>query len=467
MGTSQAATNVVLFLTDDHGQWANGCYGNAEVRTPNLDYLSSGGVRMDAAFTPTPVCSPARACLLTGLVSSQHGIHDWLREQEPEVGGRDWLRGLPTLPEVLSQAGYRCMLSGKWHLGRSEQVRPGFRDYFAIGQPQGGHRGPQRYSDQGRIVTLDGFKTDIVAERAVQFLRDAHREDHPFFLQVGFIGTHSVWKGHPDRLVAGYRTKALTPVWNATEPQRVDGGPGRIDPREALAQYYAAVTHIDENVGRILDTLEALQLRERTLVIYTSDHGLALGQHGVWGKGNGTSPRNMFEASIRVPLIWNHPGTLPADRASDLMVDHCDLYCTLLDYLGIDVWRHDRRLSGASYLPTLRGEVQAWDNVYIGEYGPLRCIRTRDTKLVRRYHHGGDEFYDLGRDPGEGDNLIQSPSAQAAIAELGAALQAFYERYEDPARSGLRYDPYTHGVSRQYVADLKCEAEAMREESPS
>ena len=109
--------NIVLFLTDDHGAWASGCYGNDEVATPTLDTLAATGTRFANAYTPTPVCSPARACLLTGKTASQVGIHDWLQEAMPEVGERDWLRGTSTLFDFLSAAGYHTGLSGKWHLG--------------------------------------------------------------------------------------------------------------------------------------------------------------------------------------------------------------------------------------------------------------------------------------------------------------------------------------------------------------
>lgn len=444
--------NILLFLTDDHGRWANGCYGNRDVRTPNLDHLAREGVRCDHAFTPTPVCSPARASVFTGLLASQHGVHDWLREQEPEVGGRDWLEGLPTLPRHLERAGYRCMLSGKWHLGCSEHPRPGFRDWFAIGQPQGGHAGRQRYSDQGRILYLDGFKTDVVTEQAIRLLRAAHAAEEPFFLTVGYIGTHTPWAGHPRRLVEPYEAHPPSPVAEAP-PQSVDNGPARgVRPDQALAQYYAAVNHIDEGIGRLLDALDTLRLRERTLVVYTSDHGLAVGQHGVYGKGNGTSPKNMYEASIRVPLVWNHPGQLPAGRVVDRLVDHCDLFCSLLDYAGVPAWREDARLPGASYLPALRGEDQSWDDVYHGEYGPVRCVRTRTHKLVRRYGHGPDELFDLVADPGERRNALGQPGLRPVEDELGERLEAFFARHEDPARSGRRFDPESRGVGAEHLA---------------
>ena len=113
--------NILLFLTDDHGSWALGSYGNREVRSPRLDRLAAEGARFANAFTPCPVCSPARACLVTGRTPSQVGIHDWIEENDPDCGDYDWLAGETTLPQLLQRAGYHCGLSGKWHLGRSHQ----------------------------------------------------------------------------------------------------------------------------------------------------------------------------------------------------------------------------------------------------------------------------------------------------------------------------------------------------------
>ena len=449
-----ARPNLVLFLTDDHGRWALGCEGNPEVRSPSIDHLAATGVRCSHAFTPTPVCSPARACVMTGLIASRHGIHDWLQEQQPEVGERDWLAGLRTLPQWLEGVGYRCMLSGKWHLGRSEHPQRGFHDTFAIGQPQGGHAGRQRYSRQGVVEYRTGFKTEVVTQEAVRLLRQ-RRGEEPFFLCVGYIGTHTPWAGHPERLVEAYRRRALT-TFADHPPEHADGGraPGGLTQQEALAQYYAAVTHIDEGVGRVLDELQSQGLRDRTMVVYAADHGLALGQHGVWGKGNATKPKNLYEASIRVPLVYNHPGSLPEGRVVDSLVDHCDLFCTLLDTAGVQGWRDDPQYPGRSYLPQLRGEPQTWEDLYFGEYGPLRCVRSRTHKLVRRYGHAPDELYDLAADPGETRNVLEEPGSAPVTATLTTRLDEFFSRHEDPERSGLRFDPDSRGVTAEHVRRL-------------
>lgn len=161
--------NILLFVTDDHGQWASGPYGNRELRTPNLDRLAATGVVMENAFTPTPVCSPARASLLTGLTPSQHGIHDYIAMR---FDRRDWLAGLHTLPKLLQKAGYRTGMCGKWHLGNEDRPAAGFDSWFSIGSAYPVHHcGTREFCQQGRMATLRGYVDDIIAERAAQLLQ--------------------------------------------------------------------------------------------------------------------------------------------------------------------------------------------------------------------------------------------------------------------------------------------------------
>jgi arylsulfatase A-like enzyme len=439
--------NILVVLTDDHGQWAAGCYGNREIHTPTMDYLAGTGVRMANAFTPSPVCSPARASFFSGLYPSQHGIHDWLwyecnirtEQQRADLQGQPSLAAETTLPQMLTAQGYTCALSGKWHCGGDDHPQPGFDYWYSLRANQPARDG--QYSEQGRLVGLRGYHTDIITEHALTFLRQRDRSK-PFFLFVGYIGTHSPWRGHPERLVAQYRDCRFDDLpddvaypfgrmaWESTLNSRLNR-------REALAQYYASVTHIDEGVGRLLDELDAQGLRERTLVIYTADHGLNCGHHGVWGKGNGTRPLNMLEESIRVPLILNQPGHLFAGQVRGEMVDHCDLFETLLDFAGAQPARQ-RAYPGRSFKPMLtegRG-LPDWKDAQVAEYGQVRMIRTAAHKLVRYYPDGPQRLFDLIADPRETrDHLAAQP---ALAAELSARMEAFFERHNDPARSGLR-----------------------------
>ena len=436
--------NILVIMTDDHAQWASGCYGNRELHTPALDHLAAGGLRMDNAFTPTPVCSPARASFFTGLLPSQHGIHDWLwydvnvhsEEQRAALAGQPSLAGQVTLAQRLAQAGYHCGLSGKWHCGGDDTPQPGFAFWDALRANRPALDGP--YSVDGTIVERQGWHSEIITDNALRFLRQRERE-RPFFLFVGYIGTHSPWSGHPERLAARYRDATFADIpQESLWPYGDFAGEGlRVSEREeALAQYYAAVTHIDEGVGRLLDELEAQGLREDTLVLYTSDHGLNCSHHGLWGKGNATRPLNMLEESIRVPLLLNWPGRVTPGQAAAHFVDHCDLHATLLDLAGLDA--DSSGGPGRSLAPLFSDPsgLPDWRQFQAGEYGPTRMWRTERHKLVREEASNQELLFDLQADPRETRN-IRADEAQLA-ADLGAQMDAFFARYEVPERSGLR-----------------------------
>lgn len=439
----QATRNILLIMGEDHGQWALGAYGNREIHAPTLDHLARTGVQMENAFTPTPVCSPARACLLTGRLASQHGIHDYLSSSAPETHRRRWLADELTLAQLLAEAGYQNGLVGKWHLGNDEEPQVGFEHWYSLtGDYPIFHSGPYRYSDNGRIHTRTAYKTDIITEEAVGFLRDRDAE-RPFFLFVSYVGTHSPWAGHPERLAGQYRECSFNDIPDDVAypfgKQNLEStNATRTNPRETLAQYYAAVSHIDEGVGRLIDELETQDLRGSTLVVYVSDHGLNCGQHGVWGKGNGTLPLNMLEESIRVPLLFNHPGALYGRQRRAEFVDHLDLFQTLLEYAQVAP-PTDRAYPGCSFFPLLDNSAAPpdWRTVQFGEYGPLRMARTERFKLVRRYPDGPCELFDLRRDPRETVNLFHDPQWLHIVERLTAEIDAYFERYADPSKSGL------------------------------
>ena len=437
--------NILLIVADDHGQWALGSYGNREIRTPTLDYLAQSGVQMDNAFTPTPVCSPARANLLTGRLASQHGIHDYLASNDPPVRDHDWLAGETTLPELLRDAGYQTALVGKWHLGNEEQPLPAFERWFSLSSDYPVEQsGPIRYSDQGRLTTVTGYQTDVITAQALQVLRESE-QDRPFFLYVSYTGTHHPWHGHPQRLVSAYRHCTFDDIPDDVMypfgRQNLESTfATRRDEREALAQYYASVSHIDESAGRLLNELDTLGLRDDTLVVYTADHGLNCGHHGIWGKGNGTLPLNMVEESIRVPLLFNHPGRLFSGQRRREFVDHLDLFQTIAGFAGLSLPDRDSDYyPGRSFLPLLENSaaLHDWRTVQFGEYGNLRMIRTQFYKLVRRYPDGPCELFDLWHDPRETINLFDDPSFGDVVERLTEQLEAYFDRYEDVQNSGL------------------------------
>ncbi|MCY3917899.1 MAG: sulfatase-like hydrolase/transferase [Chloroflexi bacterium] len=431
--------NIVLFLTDDHGAWANSCYGNGEVGTPTLDALAARGTRFSHAYCPTPVCSPARANLLTGKTASQLGIHDWLQEWIPAIGERDWLGGTQTLFDYLSAGGYHCGLSGKWHLGQSHLPPRGADYHFGLPGWQGNHNGRYTYAHNGEMVELDGNKSAFITDHAIEFLETAPA-DRPFFLNIGYIATHSPYRQqeHDRRQTAHYENCAFEeiPPWKAHPWLKNEGGGNELSEAELLDRYigyYAAVTEIDENIARVIGALKQNGQLENTIIIYTSDHGCAIGHRGFFGKGNSTRPLNMYEVSLRVPLIIAGPGV--AAQVIDDYVDHCDMFHTIGALAGVDL-PADEIFAGESYEPLLRGERLPWDNTRYGEYGDLRMIRDERWKLVWRYPAGPHDLFDLQADPAELENVFEAHPQVAA--QYKARLDAWYVERDVAALSGLR-----------------------------
>ncbi len=430
--------NILLFLTDDHGAWANGSYGNTEVQTPALDALAAAGTRFKHAFTPSPVCSPARACLLTGKTPSQVGIHDWLEEAVPEIGERDWLGGAPTLFDLLSAAGYHTGLSGKWHLGRSQRPPSGADYHFGLPGWQGAHNTPYTYIRNGDMLKLSGNKSRHITDHAIEFL-DSAPADKPFFLNVGFIATHSPYaqETHDPRQTARYQDCAFRdiPPWQPHPWVKNEGGPNELSPqdlRDRYIGYYAACSEIDENVARLVSALQARDQWENTIVIYTSDHGCAIGHQGFFGKGNSTRPLNMYEASLHVPLIIAGPGIRA--QARDEYVDHYDAFHTICQLAQVEPPADAN--AGSSYAAMLRPESIEWDNTRYGEYGDLRMIRDESWKLIWRYPDGPHDLFDRRQDPDENINCFAE--RPQIVAEYKTRLDAFYADHEEEALTGLR-----------------------------
>lgn len=436
------APNILVFFSDDHAQWALPAYGNREIHAPNLSHLARTGVIMQNAFTPCPVCSPARASFWTGLYPSQHGVHDHLAEDDVAVQASDWLADTHTLAQRLHDAGYTTALSGKWHCGSGEIPKPGFDFWHSAWRKTPKYDSPiNKYSDQGRVVERRGTDTRIITDAAVDFLRGRDRRK-PFFLFVGYAATHNPWINRPERLVERYRGAAFDDIPNDIAYPFAAAGMHPVapdDPREALAQYYASVSMIDEGVGRLLDELEAQGARDETLIVYTSDHGLNMGHHGLWGKGNGSQPLNMLEESIRVPLIANQPGVITGGMRRAEFLTHCDLHQTLLDFAEAAP-TDQSQLPDRSYKPILLGESDAdWQNIYFGEYGRTRAIRDRRYKLVL-HSEGADLLHDLSADPRETVNLIHDDDCRPVVERLRAQLEDFFTRYQVAQHSGLRGD---------------------------
>jgi arylsulfatase A-like enzyme len=208
-----------------------------------------------------------------------------------------------------------------------------------------------------------------------------------------------------------------------------------VNAREDLIGYFAAVTAMDGNIGRIMDTVDALGIREDTLICYVGDNGFNCGHHGIWGKGNGTIPNNMYDTSIKVPAIFSHPGKIPQGRVSSALTSGYDVFPTLLDYVGIE---HPRAgMPGASFAGELEGTVEAGREhiVVFDEYGPVRMIRTKEWKYIHRYPDGPHELYDLVDDPKEVRNIYGQHDEISK--RLKVELERWFQTYADPEMDGV------------------------------
>lgn len=442
--------NVIVILTDDQGYWALGCAGNEEIRTPNLDRLAASGTRFENFFCVSPVCSPARASLLTGCIPSRHGVHDWLRAgnttyaDHENRGLIEYLEDQPGYTDFLSQNGYTCGLSGKWHLGDSHHPQKGF-SYWAAYALGGGHYYKPIMIKDEKAIEESLYVTDIITDSALRFLDRQKESDEPFYLSVHYTAPHSPWERaqHPRDLWDGYFENCpfdsvpRDPMhpWHIQTFRDVFESETRR--REFLAGYYAATTAMDTGVGRILDWLDAQGLREDTLVFFTSDNGMNMGHHGIIGKGNSTYPMNMYDTSVKVPAIVSYPDTIARGESRHELLSHYDFMPTLLDFLDIENPKAEI-LPGQSFAPLLRGEnfSQRENVVVFDEYGPVRMIRNREWKYVQRKSEGFDELYHLAEDPGERTNLAGEPSRKPVIDEMRNALSDFFRAYSDPRNDG-------------------------------
>lgn len=427
-GSAAAADkpNLLVVMTDDQGAWSLGCYGNREARTPVVDRLAADGVRLTHAFAFTPVCSPSRATFFTGRIPSQHGIHDWIKHENIGNRARYCLEGEALLADILSRSGYSCGLSGKWHLGDTMRPHPGFSYWFTLLE------GSSRYQDaeailNGERIQTEGYLTDGITDHALAFL---DRIDHrPFYLEVQYNAPHSPWIGHDPALVAMFDDCPFDSIPKVDVHPWASVQMNQIGNRATLQQYFAACAGVDRGVGRILEKLETLGVMNDTLVVFTSDQGFCCGHRGLWGKGNASNPRNMFDPSMRTPMIFRWPGRIEGGRELDAMVSAIDFVPTLLALLELPP-SPARHLPGRSFAPLLSGgEVAGWPDAVFGEYGRARMIRTRGHKYVHRADGGPHELYDLARDPEETTNLADSADHLELRRLLRDRLFTWFERY--------------------------------------
>jgi N-acetylglucosamine-6-sulfatase len=419
--------NVIVIVTDDQRWDALGVVqreqGSAArfsfFETPHLDRLAREGARFRNAFVTHSLCSPSRASMLTGLQTSGHGIRDNRTPFRPE---RTWAR-------ALGEAGYRTGYFGKWHMGRQED-RPGFAETFTFVDQ--GEYANCRFLENGTWVESAGWVDDVTTDRAIAFV--TARRAEPFAIVVGYKTPHDP-RQPPPRHVERYAGVEIAPPANLHARPTFPAPPERPwNPRVAdRLNYFRCLQGVDDNVGRLLDALAAIGAAEDTVVIFTSDNGYYLGEHGLGDK------RTAYDESLRIPLLVRYPRTVAAGLRVDELVLNTDIAGTVLELAGV---RGDWRQDGRSLVPLLRGEPPAewrteffYENFQDPEWAnvtfDVEALRTAEAKLV--VFPGRPEWtqaFDLKSDPLEMRNLAAEPAA----AEW---LEALRRRF-DAARAALR-----------------------------
>lgn len=440
-GAGTPPRNILVLLSDDHRfdfySAHEGC--PPFLKTPGLDRLAREGMTLTRSFVATSLCSPSRATLFTGRYMHHHRVVDNQRPEPPDM---------ILFPQWLQRAGYRTACIGKWHMGEDDdRPRPGF-DHWAVFKGQGDYENPV-LNVNGTRRAFQGYNADVLTDEALRFLRD-RPPDKPFFLHLAFKSVHYPFQPAERHraLFAGERiprpaTMANTEANYATQPRWVRErryGIHGVDHMETtpfdqdpvpeydafFRNYCRAVKGMDENIERLLRFLDQEGLSTNTLVLYTSDNGFHLGEHGFYDK------RDAFETSIRVPMLLRAPGWIAPGSSCDRLVQNIDIAPTLLAVAGVPV-PPELAVDGRSMLPLLRGETPAdWRDHILYEYHwewnfpatpTLFALRTARFKYV--YHHGiwdKDCLFDLESDPLERHNLIDVPAFRTQAAELRAQL---------------------------------------------
>ena len=411
---SSEIPNVVVFYTDQQRWDTTGVHGNPMDLTPNFDRMAQRGTHVFNSFTCQPVCGPARSCLQTGLYATTTGC---------------FRNGIPlppdsrTLAHHFRDAGYRTAYIGKWHLyGRGttgpvpREGRGGYEYWLASNVLEFTSEAYRTilYDNEGEPVDLPGYRVDAVTDAAIRYIHA--NQERPFFLFVSYIEPHH--QNHIDDYPApdGYRER-YSGGWIPPDLASLGGSAHR-----HLGGYYGMVKRLDEALGRMLDALKSTGLAERTVVMFTSDHGCHFKTR------NAEYKRSCHESSIRVPTALQGPGFDGGGRISDL-VNTIDLTPTLLDAAGIPV---PEEMQGSSILPLTVGDNEGWPEetfVQISEAQVGRAVRTHRWKygVDAPERHGAQSagsdryieqyLYDLEADPYELCNLIGMTS-HAEVAEI-------------------------------------------------
>ncbi|MGI6367000.1 MAG: sulfatase [Anaerolineae bacterium] len=443
--------NIVFILIDDMGWRDLGCYGSSFYETPHIDALAARGVRFTNAYAACPVCSPTRASILTGKYPARLGVTDWIDWGGSTHPARGRLVDVPyvkqlsegehTLADALQAGGYATWHVGKWHLGGPGHVPTDHGFEVNVGGCEWGSPGREGYFSPWGIPALrdadvpEGtYLTDYLTDRAIGLIQG--RDERPFFLNLWYYTVHTPIQAKEER-VAYYRDKAHRLRLDQRDPF-VDGGPFPTEHKRQLhiqrrilqsdPVYAAMIDHLDENVGRLMATLEAEGLLENTIVVFLSDNGgLATAEgsptcNAPLAEGKGW----MYEGGTREPQFVAGPG-LPAGALCDAVTTSTDWYPTLLELAGLPLLPA-QHVDGVSLAPllrepntTLEREAIYWHYPHYGNQGgtPGCSLRQGDYKLIEFFEDGRLELYNLREDVSEARNLAaEQPERTAALHRL-------------------------------------------------
>lgn len=444
--------NILFIMTDDHAQSALSCYGNTILQTPNLDRIGADGVRFTDAFVTNSLCLPSRATYLTGLYSHAHGMVT--NGRESGFVNEPLLNNSATYPIMLRQAGYHVGVVGKWHVNTPPQ---GY-DYTAVLPGQGMYFDPELIV-QGQMTRGQGHADDVIGQLALGFINERPR-NKPFCLLYQFKAPHRGWEPAPRFREAFADVEIPPPATFMDDIHTRPEGIQRADllianmrdyysrgvradmPFEERARrnyeffikdYYRVLLGVDENVGRVLDLLDREGLSENTLVVYTSDNGFFLGDHGMFDK------RLMYEPSLKVPMLVRHPASIRAGQVDrEHMLLNVDVAPSFLDFAGAPP---DPHMQGRSWKPIVQGQPpQDWRQDFLYQYfefpaahcvRPHRGVRDRRWKLIHWELPQAWELYDLQTDPDERTNLAGRPEHAAQEARLRERLAALRRELGD------------------------------------
>jgi choline-sulfatase len=437
--------NFLVIMSDEHGAQFSSTYGHPIIETPNMDRLAEQGVTFDANYCNSPLCIPSRASFMTGQYVSTNEI--WDNTKPVPVDRLTW-------PYLLRNEGYDTALSGKMHLVGPDPLH-GFDEQLSrdphIEEPLGHFRWsdgiPKAAEDWYGVreanpgVSLMIEADDAMEEAAVEYLSDPARHEKPFAMCVGFIAPHFPFvvperyfsKYYPDNLdmpdlPPGHLDNLPPSARRLRRMFGLDGDWTHDEIARARAAYFGLCTYLDDKIGHLLDTLEAQGLAENTVVVYTSDHGDMLGEHGLWRK------MCFYEQSARVPLQISWPSRFKGGQRVAQVVSNVDAVATILELAGIDISKW--KLDGQSLVRALNGDTSGLRDIAISEHfahgtdRAMGMVRSGRWKLC--YGHGDPpelELYDLEADPGEFTNL-------AAVAEHAQVqqrlLKILLDQWGDP-----------------------------------